>query len=115
MKIKGHARQVFLKSPATIQGLCEQLVLRFKPRETMADLTEKLHNISQEQQTVDSFAKEIEQISYKLLQIYMIGKVDKEEATVREMNEAMVVEAFKRGLKKGVKGCSCSLTSGEPW
>lgn len=61
---------------------------------------DKLHNISQEQQTVDSFAKEIEQISYKLLQIHMIGKVDKDEATVREMNEATVVEAFKRGLKK---------------
>lgn len=103
IKIKGHARQLFLRTPTSIKQVCDQLLLRFKPRETMADLTDKLHNVSQEQRTVDNFAKEIELISYKLLQLHMIGKSDAAEETVREMNEFVVIEAFKRGLRKELK------------
>lgn len=103
IKIKGHARQVFLRTPTSIKQVCDQLLQRFKPRETMADLTDQLHSLSQEQRTVDNFAKEIEQISYKLLQLHMIGKGDAAEATVREMNEFVVIEAFKRGLRKELK------------
>lgn len=97
---KGHAWQLFLRTPTSIKEVCDRLLLRFKPKETMTDLTDKLHNLSQEQRTVDNFAKEIELISYKLLQLHMIGKSDAAEGTVREMNEFAVVEAFKRGLRK---------------
>lgn len=103
IKIKGHARQIFLRTPTSIKQLCDQLLKRFKPRETMADLTDKLHSVSQEQRTVDNFAKEIELLSYKLLQLQMIGKSDDAEGTVREMNEFTVVEAFKRGLRRELK------------
>lgn len=103
IKIKGHARQLFLRTPTSIKEVCDRLLQRFKPRETMTDLTDKLHNLCQEQRTVDNFAKEIELISYKLLQLHMIGKSDAAEGTVREMNEFAVVEAFKRGLRKELK------------
>lgn len=103
IKLKGRARQVFICEPVTIDQLCDKLLKRFKPRETLVALQGKLDSVQQEGLDVDSYAKIVEEISYKMLQIHMVDKDASAEETVRSMNESIVLGAFTKGLRKEFK------------
>lgn len=52
---------------------------------------------------VDNYAKDIEKVSNKIIQLQLVGKNTEVIETVKEINEEMVLSAFIAGLGSKIK------------
>ena len=82
--------------------ITEKLLNRFKPKETLAQLSKKLGEARQGERSVARFAGDIEQLTAKINEI-QINKDGLNEETVAKINDGNALSALLSGLKEGCK------------
>lgn len=97
--LKGPAKRAFLEVPASVEKLIEVLLERFTPKETIAELNQKLSQCSQENRTVSKYASEIEDITHRLIALNIAKQGPAARTTVQSIIDDIACSAFKSGLR----------------
>lgn len=102
LKIKGRAKQAFLKEPKTLGELTKKLLDRFKPKETLAQLSKQLGESRQGERSVAKFAGDLEQLTAKINEI-QIKQDGLDEETVAKINDKNALSALLGGLSRRIQ------------
>lgn len=97
--LKGPAKRAFLEVPASLDKLIEVLLERFTPKETIAELNQKLSQCSQENRTVSKYANDIEDITHRLIALYIAKQGPAARTTAQSIVDDIACSAFKSGLR----------------
>lgn len=101
--LKGKAKQIFLSKPENLQNLLDQLIVRFKPRETIAEVSRKMQLCTQGPRAVTKYVSELESLCGRLTDLQISKRGQEHAGTVRAICEDTTLSAFKEGLRPEIR------------
>lgn len=102
--LKGKAKAVFVTQPVTLEEVCKTLLDRFKPRETVADISGRIGYCTQGNRDVSRFVAELETLGNKLVELQIAKQEVEAKDVLVKINDEMVLSALKAGLRPELQG-----------
>lgn len=96
--LKEEAKKAFLKKPESVSEISKVLLNRFKIRETVAGLNQKLSRTQQGNRPVSKFASVIEGITGDIIELQLARRGEAAREIIQAMADESACEAFKSGL-----------------
>ena len=102
--LKGKAKAIFVTQPVTLEEVCKTLLDRFKPRETVADISGRIGCCTQGNRDVSRFVAELETLGNKLVELQIAKQGVEAKDVLVKINEETVLSALKAGLRPELQG-----------
>lgn len=103
-RLKEDAKKAFLSKPATVEDISSVLLKRFRIRETVAGLNQKLSSVGQGNGSVSKFASVVEGIMADLIELQISKRGESAREVVQSISDESACDAFKVGLRPELQG-----------